>query len=94
MIIASLTYKVPLEAVDNHLEAHREWLQEALSAGMLAVAGRKIPRTGGVLISTAPRADFEACCARDPFAVHGVADYVFTEFSPTAAGGDFAFLLR
>jgi len=93
MIIATLSYKVPLEKVDAHLEAHKAWLRNAMDQGLLSLAGRKVPRTGGVLLSLADRPAFEACVAQDPFSVHGVADYDLTEFAPTAADATFAFLL-
>ncbi|MGR6467979.1 YciI family protein [Rhizobium sp. PAMB 3182] len=88
MIIVSLTYVMPIEAVEAHLEAHMEWLKEGYESGVLIASGRKVPRTGGVLLARGDLDAVKAFCARDPFAVHGVATYDFTEaaISITASG--------
>lgn len=80
MYVVSLTYKVPEEIVEFHLPAHVKWLQDAFDAGVFMVAGRKIPRTGGLLLSNADRAALDASLARDPFYVNGVADFEVMEF--------------
>ncbi|MET4096208.1 YciI family protein [Arthrobacter sp. UYCu712] len=80
MYVVSLTYKVPEEIVDFHLPAHVKWLQDAFDEGVFMVAGRKIPRTGGLLLSNADRADLDTSLARDPFYVNGVADFEVMEF--------------
>ncbi len=88
MFILSLTYKVPLETVDQHLEAHVAWLKEGYANGVCVASGRKVPRTGGVILARGERAAVEAFCQSDPFAIHGVADYQLIEvdFSMTAEG--------
>jgi uncharacterized protein YciI len=80
MYVVSLTYKVPEEIVDFHLPAHVIWLQDAFDEGVLMVAGRKIPRTGALLLSNADRSDLDASLAKDPFYVNGVADFEVMEF--------------
>jgi uncharacterized protein YciI len=80
MYVVSLTYKVPEDIVEYHLPAHVEWLRKAFDDGVFMVAGRKIPRTGGLLLSNAARADLDASLARDPFYVNGVADFEVMEF--------------
>ncbi len=80
MYVVSLTYKVPEEIVDFHLPAHVTWLQDAFDEGVLMVAGRKIPRTGALLLSNSDRAVLDAALARDPFYVNGVADFEVMEF--------------
>lgn len=80
MYVVSLTYKVPEEIVEFHLPAHVEWLQEAFDDGVFLVAGRKIPRTGGLLLSNAERAVLDASLAKDPFYINGVADFEVMEF--------------
>lgn len=80
MYVVSLTYKVPEEIVDFHLPAHVAWLQDAFDQGIFLVAGRKIPRTGALLLSTADRAALDASLAKDPFYVNGVAEFDVEEF--------------
>lgn len=83
MFIISLTYKVDLDVVDSHMPAHVAWLKEAMADGWLLVAGRKVPREGGILIGRGVREDIEAKAAADPFVVNGVADVAITEFAPS-----------
>ena len=80
MYVVSLTYKVPEEIVDFHLPAHVTWLQDAFDQGIFLVAGRKIPRTGALLLSTADRDALDASLAKDPFYVNGVAEFDVKEF--------------
>jgi len=80
MYVVSLTYKVPEEIVDFHLPAHATWLQDAFDDGVFMVAGRKIPRTGALLLSNADRPTLDAALAKDPFYVNGVAEFEVMEF--------------
>jgi uncharacterized protein YciI len=80
MYVVSLTYKVPEEIVDFHLPAHVTWLQDAFDQGIFMVAGRKIPRTGALLLSNADRDALDASLAKDPFYVNGVAEFDVEEF--------------
>ncbi|WP_144672484.1 YciI family protein [Arthrobacter sp. U41] len=79
MYVVSLTYKVPEEIVDFHLPAHVTWLQD-FDQGIFLVAGRKIPRTGALLLSTADREALDASLAKDPFYINGVAEFDVEEF--------------
>ncbi|ATY33694.1 YciI family protein [Sphingomonas psychrotolerans] len=83
MIVAILAYKAPLETVDLHRAAHIEWLRARYADGTMLASGRQTPPTGGVLLLRATRAAAEALLAQDPFAVHDIADYTLTEFTPT-----------
>ena len=80
MYVVSLTYKVPEEIVDFHLPAHVTWLQAAFDQGLFMVAGRKIPRTGALLLSNADRDALDASLAKDPFYITGVAEFDVEEF--------------
>ena len=83
MIVAVLTYKAPLDTVDAYRAAHIDWLRERYADGSMLASGRQTPPQGGVLLMRGSRAAAEALLAGDPFAVHGVADYVLYEFVPT-----------
>ncbi len=88
MLILSLTYTVPLDQVDRHVEPHMAWVKQGYERGWFLASGRKDPRTGGVIIAKGNRAEIEAFVATDPFAVEGVAQYDITEIvlSRTAEG--------
>ncbi|MFJ6078964.1 YciI family protein [Pseudarthrobacter sp. NPDC092419] len=80
MYVVSLSYRVPQDIVDFHNDAHIAWLQQAFDDGVFIAAGRKIPRTGGLLLSQADRGTLDAALAKDPFYVNGVADFEVMEF--------------
>ncbi|MBU0962134.1 MAG: YciI family protein [Proteobacteria bacterium] len=89
MFVVSLTYERPLEEVDNHLDAHVAWLQEEYGKGSFIASGRKVPRTGGVILSgVKTRDELQLILAKDPFQQAGIAQYDITEFiaSMTAKG--------
>ncbi len=84
MFIVILTYKKPLEEVDRHLQAHREYLAEHYAAGDFIASGPQTPRVGGVIMIKAEnRAAVDAIIAQDPFNINGIADYQIVEFTPT-----------
>jgi len=73
-----------MEEVDFVLPDHAKWLEKHFQAGDFLAAGRRNPRTGGVII-TRPmsRGKLDAVLASDPFAVAHVASYEVIEFSAT-----------
>jgi uncharacterized protein YciI len=93
MYVISLSYKVPMDIVDYHLADHVSWLQEAFDEGVFIAAGRKIPRTGGLLLSTTDRDSLDASLAKDPFYVHGVAEFEVMEFHANRVAPGFDNLL-
>ena len=84
MFVISLNYKCSLEEVDKLLGAHVAYLKQAYAQGSFIASGRKVPRTGGVILSNVKsRSELEAILAEDPFSQAGVADYDITEFIPS-----------
>lgn len=84
MFIVSLTYVVELAQIETHLPAHIAWLERGYAAGLFLASGRKVPRTGGIILAQADDlAALEAVLAEDPFRVHGLAQYQVTEFIPS-----------
>ena len=51
MFIINLTYKTELEKIDQFLNEHIEFLNEQYELGHFLASGRKIPRTGGIILS-------------------------------------------
>ncbi len=84
MFIVDLTYTVSLDVVDEHLEAHVAFLEAQYSAGIFVASGRKVPRTGGVILAKAESIDaLEVVLEQDPFKRNGLADYAVLEFVPS-----------
>jgi uncharacterized protein YciI len=79
MFILTLTYTAPLEAVDEHVPAHIDWIKAGYASGTFLASGRKVPRTGGFILAKGERAEIEALVATDPFMVAGVTTYDVTE---------------
>ncbi len=84
MFIISLTYKVPLEKIDEELNNHVEFLKEQYALGNFLASGRKIPRTGGIILSQIKdKIELESIIHKDPFYQNDLADYDVTEFVPS-----------
>ena len=94
MFIISLTYKKTLEEADKHIAAHMDWVKNAFANGTFLASGRKVPRTGGVIIARGERVEIEALCAKDPFVIHDIADIEVTEVNFTTAAEGFEGLKR
>ncbi len=84
MFVISMNYICPLEEVDKHLDAHVAYLKDEYANGHFIASGRKIPRTGGVILSgVKTKNELEVILAKDPFKQAGVAGYEITEFTPS-----------
>lgn len=84
MFVAILTYVRPLEEVDALLAEHVQFLDRHYASGLFVVSGRRVPRTGGViLIASNDREHVLSVISTDPFAAGGVATYELIEFAPT-----------
>ncbi len=83
MLILALTYVKPNEEADKHMEPHMAWVKEGYARGWFLASGRKVPRTGGVILAVGERAEIEAYVAADPFTIHGVAEYDIMEVALT-----------
>lgn len=85
MFIISLTYTAPLEQLDVHLADHRAWLEQSIADGWMLLAGRREPRTGGILLARGEREEIARLAATDPFVINGVATFELIEFLPVRA---------
>ncbi|MBN2427802.1 MAG: YciI family protein [Deltaproteobacteria bacterium] len=84
MFIVNLSYIKPLDTVDRHLPEHKEFLREQYAKGVFIVSGRKVPRTGGVILARGKsRKELLAILEADPFFRDGIADYEVTQFTPS-----------
>lgn len=90
MFVVSLTYTKDLSEVDRHIEPHIAYLEKFYALGKFVASGRKVPRTGGVILASAEnREELDRILAEDPFWVANVADYDVTEFIPTMVGNGY-----
>ncbi|UII20493.1 YciI family protein [Fulvivirga ligni] len=95
MFIINLTYKVPLEKVDQYLQEHVAYLNEQYDLGHFVASGRKLPRTGGVILSNMKvKEDLIQVIELDPFKKHDLADFEITEFVPSKAINELSFLIQ
>lgn len=81
MFIISLHYVVPLEQLDAHMTEHVKFLNTYYKQNVFLTSGRKVPRTGGIIIAQAEsKEQLETIMAEDPFCKHGLAEITITEF--------------
>ena len=90
MFLLLSRYVKPLDEVDAHLGAHREFLDRQYAAGHFIVSGPLEPRSGGVIVTVdMPRAQLDAIMQEDPFFREGVSEYQVLEFSATKRAAGF-----
>ena len=95
MFIVSLTYKVPIEIVDKHITDHITYLKEQYNAGHFIASGRKVPRTGGIILSNIESIDeLHNILSKDPFYIHEIAAYDITEFVLSMTSKELEFLIN
>ena len=81
MFIISLNYIVPLEELDRHMKDHVVFLKKYYSKNIFVASGRKVPRTGGIILALADSKDeIERIIQEDPFHIHNLAEFTITEF--------------
>ena len=90
MFIVSLTYIVDLEKVDELLSLHVDYLKTQYEKGNFIASGRKIPRTGGIILSKLDSIKkLEEVLNQDPFKINNLAEYKIEEFIPNMTSDDF-----
>ena len=93
MFIISLTYQTELEKVDQFINDHIEFLNEQYELGHFLASGRKVPRTGGIILSNIKsKLALEEIIEKDPFKIHKLATYELTEFVPSKTCEELKFL--
>jgi len=90
MFIVSLTYVCCLEEVDKILPEHIEYLKNQYEKGNFIASGRKIPRTGGIILSKVDNIkELEKVINQDPFKINNVAKYEIQEFVASMTSNEF-----
>ncbi len=91
--IVLIRYRLPLEDVLPHVDAHREYLRGLKAKGTLIASGPFDPRMGGALLLRIPdggdaRAALDAVRDGDPFSQRGIALYEMWPWLPTIGKED------
>lgn len=81
MFIIDLNYIVPLEELDAHMGTHVKYLKKYYRKNVFLASGRKVPRTGGIILALAESEDaVQKIIAEDPFYKLDLAEFTITEF--------------
>ncbi len=84
--VVVLTYIKPLEEIDNAIPAHVEWLKKCYADGLFLASGRRIPRTGGVILAKCDSPGIlESRLGPDPFPQLGLAPTEIIPFEASMA---------
>lgn len=90
MFIFSLTYVKPLSDVERLLPAHIEFLDEHYKKHLFLCSGRKVPRTGGIILCNCTNmSEAKVIMEKDPFYKEGIAQYEIIEFVPSKSSEAF-----
>ena len=91
MLIVLLTYQKPLSEIDRLMSRHVAWLKGHYASGLFIASGRRVPRSGGVILARSGDIDaLRAVMADDPFIANDAATFEIIEFTPsmTAPGAE------
>jgi len=73
---------------------HKQYLEQEYKSNKLMFGGRKVPRTGGILVSRHETdLELKQVLALDPFIKSGAVSYTITEFIPVMASRDYENIL-
>ena len=90
MFIINLNYIAPLEKIDARMKEHMVFLNACYREGLFIVSGRKIPRTGGIILAKGSSKEaLEELMRNDPFIAHGLAEFDVIEFLASQSHPDF-----
>ncbi|WP_064966587.1 YciI family protein [Tenacibaculum ovolyticum] len=95
MFIINITYKTELEKVNQFLNEHIKFLDEQYKLGNFLASGRKVPRTGGIILSKINnKTTLERIIKKDPFNINKLANYELIEFIPSKTCNELKFLIE
>ncbi len=95
MYIINISYKSPLTVVDQYIDEHIQYLNKQYKLGNFIASGRKVPRTGGIILSKIDTKEkLQAIIEEDPFKINDVADYELIEFIPSKTSDELKFLME
>ena len=81
--IVELRYLVPLETIQLHTDAHRDFLKTLYDREILLLSGPAVPRTKGILIARhESEEELLKLLKGDPYSQNNLVETVLTEFAP------------
>lgn len=93
MFIINITYKTSIDKIEASLKEHIDFLNEQYEKGNFLASGRKIPRTGGIILSSIPdKEKLIEILNKDPFKSKELANYEIIEFIPSKTSKELNFL--
>jgi uncharacterized protein YciI len=95
MFIINLNYIVPLEKIDAHMTEHVKFLQKYYTLNKFLASGRKVPRTGGIILCLAKtKEEVDEIMNQDPFVMHKLSEFNVTEFLTSQSHPELKKLLK
>ncbi len=95
MFIILVNYKVSIEVIEKNLVPHVEFLKKQYKLGNFIASGRRVPRTGGIILSNMKdKVQLEDVLNQDPFKQNNLADFEVIEFLPTTTNKQLSFLME
>ncbi|HQL90691.1 MAG TPA: YciI family protein [Syntrophales bacterium] len=94
MVIITSRYTKPLDVIDSLLADHRKFLAEWYRREKFIVSGPQNPRVGGAILANVGIDEAREIMKKDPFTLHGAAEYSFIEFTPGSHDPRFACFLK
>jgi NADH dehydrogenase len=86
---------IDTKQLDTHLTEHVKYLQKYYKLNVFVASGRKVPRTGGIILALAKsREAVDAIIQEDPFYIHKLAEFSVTEFLTSQSHPDLKKLLK
>ena len=86
MYLVDMTFTDMTKITPELTDKHKNYLEGEYKSNNLLFGGRKVPRTGGILISQhASKRELEQVLNSDPFIKSGAVTYSITEFIPVMA---------
>ena len=94
MFLVNMTFNDMGKITPELTEQHRAYLAEQYEQKKLMFGGRKVPRTGGIIVSQHDsQQELEHALSNDPFIQSGAVNYTITEFVPVMASSEYQSLL-
>ncbi|NRD72825.1 hypothetical protein HQQ94_06100 [Shewanella sp. VB17] len=91
MFLVDMTFTNMNKITPELTQQHKLYLEQEYKSNKLMFGGRKVPRTGGVLLSQhATEQVLIEMLEADPFVKSGAASYSITEFVPVMASLQYA----
>lgn len=86
MYLVDMSFTDMAKITPELTDKHKSYLEQEYKSNKLLFGGRKVPRTGGILISQhANERELEKVLNSDPFVKSGAVTYSITEFIPVMA---------